>query len=41
VFRSPFYAGPHAALAALGEEEIAAIVAECVAVFGPHAPQGD
>ena len=41
LFRSPFYAGAHAALQALGEAEIAAIVDECVAVFGPHALQGD
>jgi hypothetical protein len=37
LFRSPFYAGAHGALRALGETEVAAIVQECVAVFGPHA----
>ena len=41
LFRSPFYAGAHGALAALGESEITAIVAECVGVFGSHARQGD
>jgi hypothetical protein len=40
VFRSPFYAGPHAALGALGAEEVAEIVSECVAVFGRHGSQG-
>ncbi|MBI2014111.1 MAG: hypothetical protein HYS77_01000 [Candidatus Rokubacteria bacterium] len=37
LFRSPFYAGAHAAWRALGEAEIAAIVEECVGVWGPHA----
>jgi hypothetical protein len=36
LFRSPFYAGSHAALVALGETEVAAIVDECVTVFGPR-----
>ena len=40
VFRSPFYAGAHAALRELGEPEVAAIVEECVAVFGRHRSQG-
>ena len=34
LFRSPFYAGAHAALRALGESEVTAIVAECVSVWG-------
>ena len=37
LFRSPFYAGAHGALRVLGEAEIAAIIHECVGVFGPHA----
>ena len=40
VFRSPFYVGAHDALRRLGEAEIAAIVDECVGVFGRRAPQG-
>ena len=36
LFRSPFYAGAHRALTALGEPEVVAIVEECVAVWGPH-----
>jgi hypothetical protein len=36
LFRSPFYAGAHQALRALGEPEVTAIIAECVGVFGPH-----
>jgi len=36
LFRSPFYAGAHDALRRLGEREIAAIIAECVGVFGRH-----
>jgi hypothetical protein len=34
LFRSPFYAGAHGAWRALGEDEVAAIVAECVGVWG-------
>ena len=34
LFRSPFYAGAHQALRQIGEAETAAIVAECVSVFG-------
>jgi hypothetical protein len=34
LFRAPFYAGAHAALRALGEAEVTAIVAECVGVWG-------
>jgi hypothetical protein len=41
LFRSPFYAAAHDALRALGEREVAAIVDECVAVFGRRARQGD
>jgi hypothetical protein len=41
VFRSPFYAGAHAALRTLGEPEIAAIIADCVGVFSRPARQGD
>ena len=40
LFRSPFYAGAHQALRMLGEREIGAIVAECVAVWGPHHAEG-
>ena len=36
LFRSPFYAGAHAAWRALGEAEIGALVEECVGVWGPH-----
>ena len=36
LFRTPFYAGAHQALRVLGEPEVAAMVAECVAVWGPH-----
>ncbi len=41
VFRSPFYAGAHRAFQTLGEQEVAVIVAECVAVWGPHRKPGD
>ena len=34
LFREPFYAGAHRALAALGEPEIDRIVSESVAVWG-------
>ena len=34
LFRSAFYAGAHGALQALGEPEVAAIVGECVGVWG-------
>lgn len=37
LFRSPFYAGAHRALQALGGIEVTAIIDECVAVWGPHA----
>ena len=37
LFRSPFYAGAHGAWRALGEDEVAAIVAECVDVWGRRA----
>ena len=37
LFRTPFYAGAHGAWRALGEAEIAAIVDQCVGVWGPHA----
>ena len=37
LFRTPFYAGAHRAWCALGETEIAAIVDQCVGVWGPHA----
>ena len=37
LFRTPFYAGAHGAWRALGETEIAAIVDQCVGVWGPHA----
>ena len=37
LFRTPFYAGAHRAWRALGETEIAAIVDQCVGVWGPHA----
>jgi hypothetical protein len=40
LFRTPFYAGAHAAWRALGEAEVAAIAAECVEVFGRRPPQG-
>jgi hypothetical protein len=36
LFRSPFYAGAHQALRALGEAEVLAIIEECVGVFGRH-----
>jgi hypothetical protein len=36
LFRNPFYAGAHRALQALGEPAVAAIVQECVAVWGAH-----
>jgi hypothetical protein len=34
LFRSPFYAGAHAALALLGEQEVARIVDESLHVLG-------
>lgn len=34
LFRSPFYAGAHRAYRQLGEPEVAAIIEECVGVFG-------
>jgi hypothetical protein len=37
LFRSPFYAGAHRALRALGETEVTAIIGECVGVWGPRA----
>jgi hypothetical protein len=40
LFRTPFYGGAHRALRALGEREVAAIIAECVAVWGRRAPEG-
>ena len=40
LFRSPFYAGAHGALQVLGEPEVAAIIAECVAVWSRQAGQG-
>ena len=40
LFRSPFYAGAHDALRALGEREVVAIVDECVAVLGRRTRQG-
>ena len=40
LFRSPFYAGAHQALRVLGEREVGVIVAECVAVWGTHHPEG-
>ena len=36
LFRSPFYAGAHDIWKKLGDAEIAAIVAECVAVWRAH-----
>ena len=36
LFQSPFYAGAHRALRRLGETEVAAIIRECVGVFGAH-----
>jgi hypothetical protein len=41
LFRSPFYAGAHDALRRLGEREVAAIVDECVGVFGRGPRRGD
>jgi hypothetical protein len=41
LFRTPFYAGAHGALRALGEAEVGAIVEECVKVWGSHEGQGD
>ena len=41
LFRTPFYAGAHRAWRALGETEIAAIVDQCVSVWGPHASPED
>ncbi len=40
LFSAPFYAGAHDALVKLGEAEIAAIVKECVGVFGRDRRQG-
>jgi hypothetical protein len=41
IFRTPFYAGAHRAWRALGEAEVAAIVAECAAVWRrPPVPEG-
>ena len=46
LFRSPFYAGAHAALLALGEDEVGRIVDESVRVLGAQrwavrdAPEG-
>jgi hypothetical protein len=34
LFRNPFYAGAHAALALMGEDEVSRIVEESVRVFG-------
>ena len=34
LFRAPFYAGAHRALAVLGAQEVTAIVEECVHVWG-------
>jgi hypothetical protein len=41
LFRSPFYAGAHRALLALGEPEVRAIVDECVKVWGRRGPEGE
>ena len=41
LFRSPFYAGAHRAWRALGEPEVAAIIDQCVSVWGPHASPED
>jgi hypothetical protein len=43
LFRTPFYASAHAALRALGDAEIAAIVDECVWAWGRRtaSPKGD
>jgi hypothetical protein len=41
VFRSPFYAGAHHVFQALGEGEAAAIVEECVRVWGAHGEPGE
>jgi hypothetical protein len=38
LFRNPFYAGAHGAWRALGASETAAIVDECVAVWGRVRP---
>jgi hypothetical protein len=38
LFRTPFYAGAHGAYRFLGAGETAAIVAECVAVWGRLRP---
>ena len=38
LFRNPFYGGAHGAYRALGPEAIAAIVGECVAVWGRVRP---
>jgi hypothetical protein len=38
LFRRPFYAGAHRAYRQLGQQEIAEIVAECVAVWGRARP---
>jgi hypothetical protein len=34
LFRNPFYAGPHNAYLALGEERVQAIARECAAIWG-------
>ena len=41
LFRTPFYAGAHAALQLLGEAEVAHIVDESVRVFGTRRPVGE
>ena len=38
LFRNPFYAGAHGAYRALGPDAVAAIVDECVAVWGRAKP---
>jgi hypothetical protein len=40
LFRSPFYAGAHQALRVLGEPEVAAIIADCVRVWGSRRAEG-
>ena len=40
-FGNPFYAGAHHAFKVLGEPEIAAIVEECICVWGAHPQPGD
>mgnify|MGYP001560186089 CR=1 FL=1 len=41
LFRSPFYAGAHQALRALGEAEVTAIADECVSVWGRRHASGE